>query len=63
MGKKKINNLQYLEENGLRKVASVSRKRGLLKKCIEISSMCGMDVYLFIREKEYGNYIEFKSST
>ena len=61
MGKKKINNLEYLECKNLRKIASSSRKRGLLKKCIEIASMCGMDVYLFIREKEHSNYTEFKS--
>ena len=59
MGKKKIDNLQYLEDTRLRNIAFSFRKRGLLKKCIEISCMCGVDVYLIIRDKESDKIVEF----
>jgi hypothetical protein len=62
MGKKKIDNLQYLQDKHLRNIAFTFRKRGLLKKCIEISSMCGLDVYLLIRDKHQNKTVEFQSS-
>jgi hypothetical protein len=47
MGKKKIDNLLYIEDRNLRNIAYHIRKRGLMKKVIEISSMCGLDIYMF----------------
>ena len=38
------------------------RKRGLLKKCIEISNKCKQDVYLVIYDKVSKKLIKYTSS-
>ena len=38
------------------------RKRGLLKKCIEISNKCKLDVYLVIYDKVSKKLVEYSSS-
>ena len=61
MGKKKVDNLQYLSDRSLRNIAYHIRKRGLLKKAIELSSMCGLEMYLLIYDKEKDKIIEYQS--
>ena len=41
MGKKKIDNIKYMEDKNQRNITFSKRKRGLLKKIIELSSLCG----------------------
>ena len=38
------------------------RKRGLIKKCVEISNKCNQDVYLVIYDKVSKKFIEYISS-
>ena len=59
MGKKKINNLLYIQDRNLRNIAYHIRKRGLMKKMIEISSMCGLDMYFFMYDKQKSKIIEY----
>jgi hypothetical protein len=59
MGKKKIDNLLYIENRNLRNIAYHIRKRGLMKKVIEFSSMCGLDMYLFVHDKLSDKMIEY----
>jgi hypothetical protein len=35
-----------------RRVTSSKRKRGLIKKAIELSEMCGLDIFLVVFNKE-----------
>ena len=62
MGKKKIDNLKFVESNHVRNITYHIRKRGLLKKCIELSSMCGLEVYLFIHDTKKNKVIEYQSN-
>lgn len=62
MGKKKVDNLQYLKDRSLRNIAYHIRKRGLLKKAIELSSMCGLEMFLLIYDKEKDKIIEYQSN-
>ena len=62
MGKTKIDNLKYIEDRNLRNISFHFRKRGLVKKSIEIASMCGLDVYLCIYDKERNKVVEYQSS-
>lgn len=39
------------------------RKRGLLKKAIELSTICNQDVYIVIVDESRKRMVEFKSST
>jgi hypothetical protein len=43
-------------------VAFCKRKRGFLKKAIELSELCAQDIYLLIAEKDKSRIIEFKSN-
>ena len=46
MGNKKVNVLEYIEDEKKRGYTFSKRKRGLLKKAIELSTMC--DKYISI---------------
>ena len=59
MGKKKVDNLQLLEDRTNRNIAYHIRKRGLLKKAIELCCMCGLEMYLLIYDKEKDKIIEY----
>jgi hypothetical protein len=61
MGKKKIDNIKYMEDKNLRNITFSKRKRGLLKKVIELSSLCGQDILMFIYDKTKSKIIEFRS--
>lgn len=61
MGKKKIDNIKYMEDKNQRNITFSKRKRGLLKKVIELSSLCGQDILMFIYDKTKSKIIEFRS--
>ena len=41
MGKKKVDVNQLIENMESRKISFAKRKRGLIKKAVELSNMCG----------------------
>eukprot|EP00826_Nyctotherus_ovalis_P013355 TRINITY_DN135_c0_g2_i4.p1 TRINITY_DN135_c0_g2~~TRINITY_DN135_c0_g2_i4.p1 ORF type:complete len:245 (-),score=59.19 TRINITY_DN135_c0_g2_i4:296-1030(-) len=49
MGRRKIN-IGYIKDDKLRKVTSCKRKKGLIKKAMELSLLCGTDILLIIRD-------------
>jgi len=52
MGKNKIDVNQYIQEKNARDVSYAKRKRGLIKKAIELSKMCGQEIFIMIFDKE-----------
>ena len=54
-----MSNLQpsYIHNVAKRKVTSSKRKRGLLKKAIELSVMCGLDIFMIIFDKEKQKFV------
>ena len=50
------------KETKEQKVTYFKRKRGLLKKCIELSMMCDQDMFLVMRDKKYNRLVEFNST-
>ena len=61
MGKKKIDNIKFMEDKNQRNITFSKRKRGLLKKVIELSSLCGQNILMFIYDKTKSKIIEFRS--
>ena len=49
MGRKKIK-ISYIENEKFRKVTCCKRKKGLVKKAMELSLLCGNDILLIIRD-------------
>lgn len=60
MGRNKIK-IDYITNDKFRKVTSCKRKKGLLKKAMELSLLCGNDVLLIIREKNTRRAILYNS--
>ena len=60
MGRKKIK-INYITDEKFRKVTCCKRKKGLLKKAMELSLLCGNDVLLIIHEKSSNRAILYNS--
>ena len=57
MGKKKIDKISLITNKQQRKVAYCKRKRGFLKKAIELSQMCGQEICMIIHDPESGKVV------
>ena len=44
------------------KVTYFKRKRGILKKAIELSYLCDQDMFIVMRDKKYNRLVEFNST-
>ena len=51
MGKKKIR-IEPIINNKVRAVTQCKRRKGLIKKAMELALLCDLDVLLVIREKK-----------
>jgi hypothetical protein len=51
MGKKKIENMVLIEDKISRNVTFCKRKKGLIKKAMEMSILCGVNVALHIYDQ------------
>lgn len=60
MGRKKIN-IAKIKDERLRQVTYCKRKKGLLKKAIELSLLCGVKVFLFLHDKEETKVLQYQS--
>jgi len=61
MGKNKIDPLKQIEDKSLANIAFCKRKRGFLKKAIEMSSMCNQKILIVIYEEDKKRMIQFSS--
>lgn len=61
MGKKKIDKLKLIESKTQRNVAFCKRKRGFLKKAIELSYLCGQQILIIIYDEERERVVQFSS--
>ena len=62
MGKKKVDTLKYIDDREARDITYSKRKRGILKKCIEFSKMCGQDMSLTIFDKVRQKLVQYSST-
>lgn len=61
MGKKKIDKLKLIEDKLHRNVAFCKRKRGFLKKAIELSQLCAQNILIIIHDPDKGRVIQYSS--
>ena len=62
MGKKKINNITYIEKKCLRNVTYCKRKRGLIKKAMELSMLCDQCVHIVIYDRVKDKMVVYNST-
>lgn len=51
----------FIENRRLRKVTCCKRKKGLIKKAMEFSMLCGNDVLLIIRDRTMDQVVMYNS--
>jgi len=61
MGKKKIDKLSLIDNKMQRNVAFCKRKRGFLKKAIELSCLCDQRILIVIYDEERSRVVQFSS--
>lgn len=62
MGKRRLDKIQKIESKNHRRVTFCKRKKGLLKKSIELSLLCDVDVFVFIYDKNNKSCTHFGSN-
>ena len=61
MGKKKIDTTKRIQKNTDRLITYYKRKKGLLKKAIELSNLCDQQMYLAIYDSKNRRLVTFQS--
>ena len=61
MGKKKINKFTKIMNDASRKVALCKRKKGLIKKVIELSVLCDLKILMLMEDSENQRVTHFMS--
>ena len=62
MGKKKIDKFNLIENKGFRNVTYCKRKRGLIKKAMELSMLCDQCISIVIYDKVKEKMVIYNSS-
>ena len=62
MVRKKIDNTKYISNKSDRNETFQKRKRGILKKAVEFSKKCGLDMTFTIQDPDENRIIEYRSS-
>ena len=63
MGKKKLLSFDKIEDKNALAVTYCKRKRGLIKKGIELAQLCDQFVYIVVFDKEKQRLVEFCSTS
>ena len=53
---------KFIDQVNKRRVTAVKRRRGLFKKAIELSSLCGLEFFLVVFDPEMQKITELKSN-
>ena len=62
MGKKKMENVTYIQNKSLRNVTYCKRKRGLIKKAMELSMLCDQFISIVIYDRVKDKMVVYNSS-
>jgi hypothetical protein len=62
MGKKKLESISKIHDKTSRNVTYFKRKKGLIKKAMELSKLCDQHIYMAIFDSEKQRFIQYMSS-
>ena len=62
MGKRKIQLTKYIEEKQNRRITFLKRKKGLIKKAMELSFLCNQKVSITIYDENKKTFMIYRSS-
>ena len=62
MGKQKLESMDPIQNLPNRQVTFNKRKKGLLKKSMELSKLCEQNIFLVIFDKSRGRLVLYKSA-
>ena len=54
--------MRTIKNEGDRKVTFCKRKKGLLKKSIELSTLCDLSIFIFIHDKKLDRCVHYASN-
>lgn len=63
MGKRTIDKSKKIENKNQRQVAFCKRKRGFLKKAIEMSRLCDQQIFMIMYDAEKDKVVQFSSDS
>ena len=63
MGKRRLEKIEMIQNNNHRKVTYCKRKKGLLKKSIELSLLCDVSVFVLIYDKKQKRCVHYASDS
>ena len=63
MGRKKLTHIDLIKDKNQRNVAFCKRKRGLIKKAMELSKLCDQRIFLAIFDYEKQKLVQYNSSS
>ena len=59
MGKKRFESIELIDDGVQRNVTYCKRKKGLLKKAMEVSILCGQDVLLVLHDEKKSKLVVY----
>lgn len=62
MGKRRLEKIEHIKDLNSRKVTLCKRKKGLLKKSIELSILCNLSMFMLIYDKKQGKIVHYLSN-
>ena len=63
MGKRKIEHFDLIDNQVQRNITFCKRKRGLIKKAMEMSLLCGQHVLLYLYDEEKNRLVSYSSTS
>ena len=62
MGKQKLEKVDIIEDHLKRGIAYSKRKRGVIKKAMELSKLCNQEIFMLIFDRDKQRIVQYSST-